>query len=277
MTEKRVYPQIIPRRNIGNVFLGNFRSHFAWKGIEFQDYRQYSYWDSARHIDWQVSSRCDTTLVRRYHEDRDIELYCFCDIRESLHYGRWEKAKIIEELCCFFLEMSWILWEKIGALIQNAHGNRYIAVKKASQNRALFHRISAGRGRSISEKIDFSPLLNKNIKKSIVFCMSDSFELDEISLQAAALKHDIIYIHISCYFEDTLEWDSLHQVQTNTKQYCIDLSDTEKKRKYQDLRKKQKDLFAQKLHGFWIQTLFVHEKTNIASAFYSLMQERKYR
>jgi hypothetical protein len=51
--------------------------------------------------------------------------------------------------------------------------------------------------------LDF--LLKTPIKRSVVFIMSDTMNIDEKSFKHAAIKHDIIFIHVSSYFENKLK------------------------------------------------------------------------
>jgi hypothetical protein len=55
------------------------------------------------------------------------------------------------------------------------------------------------------EKMNFQNILHIQEKKSILFFISDSLEVDERYFKALCLKHDIVYIHISSLFENTLE------------------------------------------------------------------------
>ena len=51
--------------------------------------------------------------------------------------------------------------------------------------------------------VDF--LLKNPLKRSIIFILSDTHSLDEISFKIAAQKHDIIFVSLASHFENTLE------------------------------------------------------------------------
>lgn len=75
------------RRLVSSLFLGNYKAAFQGKGMEFVDFRDYNYGDDAKDIDWLVSAREGKTLVRRYQEERELEILFVCDMSPSLSFS----------------------------------------------------------------------------------------------------------------------------------------------------------------------------------------------
>lgn len=88
------------RRLVSSLFLGNYKAAFQGKGMEFVDFRDYNYGDDAKNIDWLVSAREGKTLVRRYQEERELEILFVCDMTSSMDFVYEERTKkdLLQEL-----------------------------------------------------------------------------------------------------------------------------------------------------------------------------------
>jgi hypothetical protein len=60
-------------------------------------------------------------------------------------------------------------------------------------------------GEDSRESLDLSFLSSSKIKSTLTFVISDKLDIDHQSLKIVKLKNDIVYIHVSDSFEDTLE------------------------------------------------------------------------
>ena len=83
------------------MFIGNFRAAFAGKGIEFRDFREYEYGDDAKYIDWVTSSREQHTVMRRYQEEKDADIFVVVDVSEGLFFQNHIKENLLSELLDF--------------------------------------------------------------------------------------------------------------------------------------------------------------------------------
>jgi len=84
---------VFTKNNINSLFLGNYRSAFRGRGIEFADIRQYDIGDDVRDIDWKTTSKQGDTYVKTYHESRDNTLFFVVDGSESMYFSSTEKKK----------------------------------------------------------------------------------------------------------------------------------------------------------------------------------------
>jgi len=74
-------------------FLATYVSVFRGKGLEFDSYRHYTMSDDASLIDWKASARAKELLVRKYVEERKLEVFFLIDVSNSMIFGSTEKLK----------------------------------------------------------------------------------------------------------------------------------------------------------------------------------------
>lgn len=74
-------------------FLETYVSVFRGKGLEFESYRSYTLDDDASLIDWKASARAKELLVRKYVEERKLEIFFLIDVSSSMVFGSTEKLK----------------------------------------------------------------------------------------------------------------------------------------------------------------------------------------
>ncbi len=84
---------VFTKNNINSLFLGNYRSAFRGRGIEFADIRQYDIGDDVRDIDWNTTSKQGEVYVKTYHESRDNTLFFVIDGSESMYFSSTPKKK----------------------------------------------------------------------------------------------------------------------------------------------------------------------------------------
>ena len=70
-----------------------WRIIYRGKGLEFDGYREYMQDDDAVNIDWKASQRANQLLVKRYKEERDLEIVFLVDVSENMLFGSVEKLK----------------------------------------------------------------------------------------------------------------------------------------------------------------------------------------
>ncbi|MCH8518267.1 DUF58 domain-containing protein [Candidatus Gracilibacteria bacterium] len=249
---KKVHIQIQSKKNIGTELLGKFRSVFLGHGIEFRDFREYSNGDDAKYIDWVASSKEQTLIMRRFQEERDGILQLIIDESESLFYENNQlKNQLKNQLVKLIIQASlysgmkltaWQLGEKRRDMVY--HKNTRITQKKLLQNyKGVF--------RSDSQ-LSLKEFVEKKQKRAIYVIISDSLDIEEKSLKALSQLHDVIYLHISSSFENTLKGDGLQSLLGETR-YFLDLDNESHKNTYQTRRIKELGDFKRKLHSYKIR------------------------
>jgi len=257
------------------LFFGNFRSSFSGKWVEFQDFKEYSYGDDARNIDWLRSSRENSTIIRKYREEKHSDIYIICDMRESLEYQSWVKKQLLENIISLLSLASRTSNMDMKTFIFQKNHTSYIPSKK---NLEMWSIISSyyHNYRGIGEKLQLDTLLHREIKKWVVFVVTDSFYYDSSSFAAASLKHDIIFIHMSSAFEVTLNKKGLSTIKSWFFRKTLNLDDTGFTKSYREKREKYIKNMKTNLKNIGIDSVFLDESSNIFQCFLELMQNRKF-
>lgn len=68
--------------------------YYKGKGLEFDGYREYTYQDDAKTIDWKATLRANKKLVRLFNEERNKNIIFLFDASSSMCYGSIDKLKI---------------------------------------------------------------------------------------------------------------------------------------------------------------------------------------
>lgn len=81
---------------------GERRSRHIGRGLEFADFRPYQPGDDLRRVDWKVYARLRQTLVKLFHEDRDLGLRVVLDASASMSFhGKDDHAANIAAVLAF--------------------------------------------------------------------------------------------------------------------------------------------------------------------------------
>lgn len=88
---KRISP-LTKKGFFGNL-VGEYRSAFRGRGLEFTTFRNYDIGDDAIHIDWKATLRSQDTLVRVFEEERDLKVYFLFDTSNSMLFSSHAKLK----------------------------------------------------------------------------------------------------------------------------------------------------------------------------------------
>ncbi|MDA9128993.1 DUF58 domain-containing protein [Candidatus Gracilibacteria bacterium] len=273
MKNQTKHLQIRTKKLMNSLFVGNFKSAFHGRGIEFQDFREYTPTDDAKYIDWAVSGREGKTIMRRYREDKEGTVLCIFNETESLKYRDGVKYELAQEIVVLLGQVSLQSGDRFGGYRLTDTGPEYIAPVKSQITLERF--ISQKTPQSGSKKISLDFLLKSQMKRNIIFVVSDTLDIDEKSFKIAALKHDVVYLHISSHFENTLEGGGVEGVRGFGGASSINLGDIKKKKLYQEKRREQLQKFSKKLRKLGIHSAFFDEKKSIFGEFFALMKERE--
>jgi uncharacterized protein (DUF58 family) len=80
--------RVVLKKRVNAQYQGNRATTHAGSGLTFKDYKEYSYGDDFRQIDWRVYSRTDKYYVRRYEEERNLTVHIIVDASASMNFGK---------------------------------------------------------------------------------------------------------------------------------------------------------------------------------------------
>jgi uncharacterized protein (DUF58 family) len=107
------------RRIVDDMMAGQYKSFFKGTGVQFSEHRQYYAGDDIRHIDWNVSARSRDLLVKKFEEERELNLLLVVDVSGSEQFGSSVrlKSEILAELAGMLAYAAVHTGDKVGALL----------------------------------------------------------------------------------------------------------------------------------------------------------------
>ena len=79
--------EIRARQAMESGLAGLYQSAFRGLGLEFEEVREYCAGDDVRTIDWNVTARSGFLHVKRYREERDLNVLLLVDLSASTRFG----------------------------------------------------------------------------------------------------------------------------------------------------------------------------------------------
>ncbi len=79
--------EIRARQAMESGLAGLYQSAFRGLGLEFEEVREYRAGDDVRTIDWNVTARSGVLHVKRYREERDLNVLLLVDLSASTRFG----------------------------------------------------------------------------------------------------------------------------------------------------------------------------------------------
>jgi uncharacterized protein (DUF58 family) len=79
--------EIRARQAMESGLAGLYQSAFRGLGLEFEEVREYCAGDDVRTIDWNVTARSGSLHVKRYREERDLNVLLLVDLSASTRFG----------------------------------------------------------------------------------------------------------------------------------------------------------------------------------------------
>lgn len=85
--------EVFVKRNMTSDLTGGYMTAIKGRGLEFEGFRPYSINDDASQIDWKATLKSQQTLVKRYVEERSLNVLFVFDVSNSMLFASTEKLK----------------------------------------------------------------------------------------------------------------------------------------------------------------------------------------
>ncbi len=82
-------------RPAASMLLGETRSRFRGRGMEFEEVRLYQPGDDIRSIDWRVTARTGKPHTKLFREERERPVHLVIDQRSTMFFGSRERFKSV--------------------------------------------------------------------------------------------------------------------------------------------------------------------------------------
>ncbi len=205
--------EIRTARMVNEISGGAYRSVFKGAGIEFEEVREYTPEDDARSIDWNVSARMGSPYIKKFVEERELNVMLLVDVSNSGAFGSAAKSKrrTAAELAALIAfsaagnhdKVSLMMFsDKIELFVPPRSGRRHIL--RLIREMLAFE--VQNKGTDIDLALRESSRLLK--KSSVVFLISDLIDDKDFSpsLKQLNRRHDVIAVQI--YAPSERNWQS---------------------------------------------------------------------
>lgn len=196
--------------------MSRYRRVFKGKGLEFEDFREYTTDDDSSEIDWRASKRANKLIMRRYKEERDMNVFFIVDVSTSMLFGSTKKlkheyaAELVAALSHFVMQSG----DKIGLVMFSDKVVKYIGPGKSMNHyymllKTLLTPEYYGGKYNLGEALKY--LMNVVEEKSLAFVVSDFIGLEKDwgkSVKQAAGKIDGMAIMVKDPRDTTLPKES---------------------------------------------------------------------
>ena len=185
------------------MLLGTYRSVFRGSGLDFEEVREYEQGDDIRSIDWNVTARMGAPFIKKYREDRELNIYLAVDVSSSNWFGSAERSKrdLAAEVSALLGVVALRNNDRVGLVLFSDHIERFLPPRHGRDHllrviRELLFSESERASTDIGSAARF--LRNVTKKRSVVFLLSDFLDGDFTSaLRRLGQKHDVVALTLN--------------------------------------------------------------------------------
>lgn len=185
------------------AMLGTYRSVFRGSGLDFEEVREYEPGDDIRSIDWNVTARMSVPYIKKYREERELNIFLAVDVSASSWFGtaKVSKRELATDVAALLAVTALRNNDRVG-LVLFADGVREFLPPRQGRHHLLrlIRALLYSEPRRSRTEIATATTLVANVtkKRNVVFVLSDFLDVDfEAPLRALAHKHDVIALMLN--------------------------------------------------------------------------------
>ncbi len=255
--------EIRTRRLVDSVISGEYKTAFRGQGMTFSDFREYVAGDDIRHICWPLMARTGTPFIKKFDEERELQVILCVDLSGSTSFGSGESSKrdklvrIAATLALSAIKNG----DQVGLVLFTDFIEHYLPPQKSrGQVQRMLRDLAFFEPQHSQTKISTASDFLQSVlkKKSVVFLLSDFMDSGyNQSLKLLGKKHDVIACRIEDQFEAALPPLGLVEVwdPETEEQLLIDTSSPEFNKSMQSFRQKDLNQKAQELKTSQVEIL----------------------
>ncbi len=194
--------EIRARQAMQSGLTGQYQSAFRGLGLEFEEVREYRAGDDIRTIDWNVSARTGFLHVKRYREERDLNVLLLVDLSSSTLFGSGVMTvhDLIAEVAGLFA-LAAARRDRIGAILFDdgvravipprlgwRHGLRVVREVLAAE--------PGGHGTALEEAIRAAGRLLRR-RGVVIILVDQTCPLPRRGLVALAGRHEVVVVQVA--------------------------------------------------------------------------------
>ncbi len=190
--------ELVTKGAVNTLLKGAYKSTFRGQGLEFHQVREYVPEDDIRSIDWNVTARLNSTFVKTFVEERELQIVLAVDLSASIWFGTgtMSKRETALRLCAILAFAAVQHQDRVGLFLFTDRVEFWLPPKrgKSASMRVLRELIGF---KPVGKKTNYKPafqMLSKILKrKTVLFLISDFTE--PIPLESSgvlARRHDLV-------------------------------------------------------------------------------------
>jgi uncharacterized protein (DUF58 family) len=191
------------KRLVNSGFAGTYHSAFKGQGMTFADFREYVPGDDVRAISWPLTARTGKVYIKKYEEERELNLMLVVDISGSLDFGTqsYLKGEVAAHLSALLGFAAAKNNDNVGLLLVTDQVEHYVPPKKGRGHiqrllTDLYYFKQKSRGTNLSVGLEYLRGILK--KRSIVFVFSDFLDSGYSSaLRYLSKRHETVAVIIN--------------------------------------------------------------------------------
>ena len=233
--------QLYCRHKTNHLLCGHYHSAFKGHGIEFDEVRPYAFGDDVRTIDWNVTARTGEVHIKRFHEERELNLIFIVDNSPSFSWSsnEIERPYVAAQFCGLLGSAAIANNDRIGLLQFSDDINEYLppARGRSQLMRCLSKLLLPAKQVEYTCVNQVLKHLSKlSLKRSIIVVISDFFTNESYHENLAILsrQHQVLAIALDDPKELSLPKRGLFQLtdSENKQQQTINFNNTETVKKF---------------------------------------------
>jgi uncharacterized protein (DUF58 family) len=215
--------EITAQRLVNEQLSGRYHSVFKGRGMSFDEVRPYSPGDEPRLIDWNVSARTGEVFVKRFTEERELNVLILADASLSMDFGlsaatfrsargmedeELTKQGLAAQIGAAIALSAQRNNDRVGLLVFGSDVQTFIPPRKGRQHalrviREILEMRSAGAPTDLAGALAYVGRVMK--RRAAVFILSDFLAPDfEERLRVSVRRHDVHAFVIADPVEQTL-------------------------------------------------------------------------
>lgn len=199
--------EIRARQAMDSGLAGQYQSAFRGLGLEFEEVREYRAGDDVRTIDWNVTARSGFLHVKRYREERDLNVLLLVDLSASTRFGSGVMTvhDLITEVAGLFA-LAAARRDRIGAILFDSELRKVIPPRLGWRHglrvvREVLAAEPGGDGTALGEAVRAAGRLLR--RRGVVIALVDqTCALPRRELVALAGRHEVVVVRVG---DDLLE------------------------------------------------------------------------
>lgn len=195
--------EVRARKLMESRALGAYDAVFRGHGIEFAEVREYEPGDPFNAIDWKVTARTGRPFVKRFVEERELNVLLAVDVSGSTEFGTRAQTKkdLATEIAALLGLAATRNNDRVGLMLFSDHIESYVRPRRGRQRlRHLLHELVSHQPSRPGTDIGLALRTAGRVLKtrSLVFLLSD-FRAEEFRRELTALsrRHDVVAFHLT--------------------------------------------------------------------------------